>query len=229
VSQFISEDQRPYMVIGVDKGSPARWRFDAAHELGHMLLHANIGREILDRPEMHKKIEEQAHHFARAFLLPLGSFGDDLFGVSLDAFRAIKPRWNVSIATMIFRARDAGLLSEETERKLRIGMSRHKWRVSEPYDETTEAEEPRLLRRSFEMILSKSDQTPGDVTARTGLPTSDIETLSGLPTGYLANYSRVALLHPAASAVSEHTEEERAQIINLTRQRHIRAGGPVRS
>ena len=116
LSQFITEDERPYMVIGIDKGSPARWRFDAAHELGHMLLHANIGRETLDRPEMHRKIEKQAHHFARAFLLPLGSFGDDLFGVSLDAFRAIKPRWNVSIATMIFRARDAGLLSEDTER-----------------------------------------------------------------------------------------------------------------
>lgn len=221
LSQFIAEDERPYMVIGVDKGSPARWRFDAAHELGHMLLHANIGREKLDRPEMHRKIEEQAHHFARAFLLPLGSFGDDLFGVSLDAFRAIKPRWNVSIATMIFRARDAGLLSEDTERKLRIGMSRHKWRIREPYDETTDAEEPRVLRRSFEMILSKSDQTPGDVTAQTGLQSSDIETLSALPTGYLSNYSRVTLLPPATREVGKHIDEENAQIISLNRQRHV--------
>jgi Zn-dependent peptidase ImmA (M78 family)/DNA-binding XRE family transcriptional regulator len=228
LSQFITEDDRPYMVIGVDKGSPARWRFDAAHELGHMLLHANTRRETLDRPEMHRKIEEQAHRFARAFLLPLGSFGDDLFGVSLDAFRAIKPRWNVSIATMIFRARDAGLLSEDTERKLRIGMSRHKWRVREPYDDTTEAEEPRVLRRSFEMILSRSDQTPGDVMAQTGLPTSDIETLSALPTGYLANYSRVALLPPATRVVSNHTEEEGAQIISLS-QRHVRTEGSVHS
>ena len=73
----------PYIVIGIDKGSPARWRFDAAHELGHVLLHAKVRRETLDRPEQHKKIEEQAHRFARAFLLPLASFGDDLFGVSL--------------------------------------------------------------------------------------------------------------------------------------------------
>jgi Zn-dependent peptidase ImmA (M78 family)/DNA-binding XRE family transcriptional regulator len=230
LSQFIAEDERPYMVIGVDKGSPARWRFDAAHELGHMLIHANIGHETLDRPEMHRRIEEQANHFARAFLLPLGSFGDDLFGVSLDAFRAIKPRWNVSIAAMIFRARDAGLLSEDTERKLRIGMSRHKWRVREPYDETTEAEEPRVLRRSFEMILSKSDQTPGDVTVQTGLPTSDIETLSALPTGYLSNYSRVALLPPATIDVGKRLEEEEgAQVISLSRRRHVRTEGSVRS
>jgi Zn-dependent peptidase ImmA (M78 family)/DNA-binding XRE family transcriptional regulator len=221
LSQVAAEDGRPCVVIGIDKGSPARWRFDAAHELGHILLHANVRRETLDRPERHKKIEEQAHRFARAFLLPLAPFGDDLFGVSLDAFRALKPRWNVSIATMIFRARDAGLLSEDTERKLRIGMSRHKWRIMEPYDETTEIEEPRLLRRSFELILNKRDQTPADVTARIGLPASDIETLSGLPAGYLTGYSRVILLPQAAEGAGDRIRhEEDARVIGLPRRRH---------
>ncbi len=217
LSQLATEDGRPYIVIGIDKGSPARWRYDAAHELGHLLLHANVQREALGRPVVYKKIEEQAHRFARAFLLPLASFGDDLFGVSLDAFRALKPRWNVSIATMIFRARDARLLSEDTERRLRIGVSRHKWRTSEPYDETTEAEEPRLLRRSFELILSNRDQTPADVTARIGLQASDIETLSGLPAGYLSDYSRVILL-PHASGENVRDDED-AQVINLSSRR----------
>jgi Zn-dependent peptidase ImmA (M78 family) len=220
LSQLPPEDGRPYIVIGTDKGTPARWRFDAAHELGHLLLHAKVQRQALDRPEKHKMIEEQAHHFARAFLLPLASFGDDLFGVNLDAFRSLKPRWNVSIATMIFRARDAGLLSEDTERKLRIGMSRHKWRISEPYDETTEPEEPRLLRRSFELILSERAQTPADVTGQLGLPVPDIEALSGLPGGYLSDYSRVILL-PHASDVSSGPirPREDARVIDLARHR----------
>jgi len=170
LSQLDTQDGRPYMVIGIDKGSPARWRFDAAHELAHTLIHAKVRSESLDRPEVHRKIEQQAHHFARAFLLPLEPFGDELFGVSLDAFRSIKPKWNVSIATMIFRAHDAGLMSEDTERKLRIGISRNKWRTTEPYDETTEAEEPRVLRQSFELILNARDQTPADITGRIGLP-----------------------------------------------------------
>jgi Zn-dependent peptidase ImmA (M78 family) len=221
LSQFSPGADRPYILIGTDKGTPARWRFDAAHELGHVLLHARVQRDTLDRPEMHKKIEEQAHHFARAFLLPLASFGDDLIGVSLDAFRALKPRWNVSIATMIFRARDAGLLSEDTERRLRIGMSRHKWRVKEPYDETTETEEPRLLRRSFELILAERAQTPADVTGQLGLPPSDIETLSGLPSGYLSDYARVILL-PQAAEVSAALggSREDAQVINLPGRGH---------
>lgn len=220
LSQFPPEDGRPYIFIGTDKGTPARWRFDAAHELGHLLLHANVPRRTLDRPEKHKKIEEQAHRFARAFLLPLASFGDDLFGVSLDAFRGLKPRWNVSIATMIFRARDAGLLSEDTERRLRIGMSRHKWRIREPYDETTDAEEPRLLRRSFELILSERAQTPADVMGQLGLPTPDIETLSALPAGYLSDYSGVVLLpRPAEASGERRRPREDARVIEFSRHR----------
>ncbi len=219
LSQFALADERPYMIIGTDKGTPARWRFDAAHELGHMILHAGVQPENLDRLDIHKKIEEQAHHFARAFLLPLASFGDDLFGVSLDAFRALKPKWNVSIATMIFRARDAGLLSEDTERRLRIGMSRHKWRVREPYDDTTPIEESRLLKRSFELILDERAQTPADVTDQLGLPTSDIERLSGLPTGYLSDYSRVVLLPRPAEVPSERVQTEGRQVINLLAHR----------
>jgi Zn-dependent peptidase ImmA (M78 family)/DNA-binding XRE family transcriptional regulator len=191
MSQLI-ENSRPYIIVGTDKGSPARWRFDAAHELGHVILHAHMSQEALDRPELFKRIEDQAHRFASAFLLPLASFGEDLFGISLDAFRSMKPKWNVSIAMMIMRARYAGFLSEDTERKLWIGMSRRRWRTSEPYDEDMAVEEPRLLRRSFELILEQGDQTPADVTARLALPSSDIEALSSLPKGYLAEYSRVS-------------------------------------
>jgi Zn-dependent peptidase ImmA (M78 family)/DNA-binding XRE family transcriptional regulator len=221
LSQVDAREGRPSVVIGTDKGSPARWRFDAAHELAHIVLHSHVSRETLNRLEMHKKIEEQAHRYARAFLLPLAPFGDDLFGVSLDAFRSLKPKWNVSIAAMIFRARDARLLSEETERKLRIGISRHKWGVKEPYDDTTEIEEPRLLRRSFELILAH-DQTPTDITARICLAEPDIEALSGLPSDYLANYSRVALLPDRGHAITQegHGNGKHAPVIDLSRRRH---------
>jgi Zn-dependent peptidase ImmA (M78 family)/DNA-binding XRE family transcriptional regulator len=191
ISQM-TDDSRPLVIIGTDKGSSARWRFDASHELGHLVLHANTSAEYLNRPDLYRRIEDQAHRFAAAFLLPLGPFGEDLFAVSLDAFRALKPKWNVSIAMMIIRARSTGLLSEAAERKLWTGMSRRKWRVSEPYDDSTPHEEPRLLRRSFEMILQEGDQTPADVLSRLAISPSDVESLSGLNTGYLANYSRVS-------------------------------------
>lgn len=223
MSQFVTEQKRPYITIGIDKGSPARWRFDAAHELGHSILHANVGPGILMRPEQFKRIEQQANRFASAFLLPLASFGDELFGVSLDAFRALKPKWNVSIAMMIVRARDAGLLSEESERRLWIGMSRRKWRIVEPYDDSTEIEEPRVLRRSFQLILEEGGQTPADVTGRLALPPTDIETLSCLPPGYLGGYSRVALIrHSRPRHTDASREGDAGRVIDMSMRRHNR-------
>lgn len=194
LSEFVVEDGRPYIIVGTDKGSPVRWRFDAAHELGHMVLHANVAPEQLLRPETFKRIEEQAHRFAAAFLLPLASFGDDLSAVNLDAFRALKAKWKVSISAMIIRARHAGFLSEQTERSLWVNYSRRGWRRIEPYDETMQPEEPRLLRRAFDLVLSEGAQTPEDVLSRVALHANDVEALCGLPNGYLANFSPVSLL-----------------------------------
>lgn len=194
LSEFVVAEQRPYIIVGTDKGSPVRWRFDAAHELGHLILHAKVPPERLLRAEHFKRIEEQAHRFAAAFLLPLASFGEDLFAVNLDSLRALKPKWKVSISMMIIRARHAGLISEQAERSLWINYSRRGWRRVEPYDESMEYEEPRLLRRSFELVLSEGGQTPEDVLTGLALPATDVETLCGLPDGYLGNFSRVSLL-----------------------------------
>lgn len=220
LSAFVSQEARPYVLIGTDKGSPARWRFDAAHELGHMILHSKIPRESLTRVDQFKRIEAQAHRFAAAFLLPLASFGEDLFAVNLDALRSLKPKWNVSIAMMIIRARHAGFISEGTERKLWITYSRRKWRTHEPLDDTTEAERPRLLQKAFELVLDQGAQTPADITARLALPASDIEALSGLPRGYLDTHSRVALLPDRRGVeVVDDQAATPAQVISLSSRR----------
>ena len=44
-------------------------RRDAAHELGHIVLHAKVPQDTLTKPEQFKKIEKQAHRFAAAFLI----------------------------------------------------------------------------------------------------------------------------------------------------------------
>lgn len=193
LSEFVERQCRPYILIGTDKGSAVRWRFDAAHELGHVLLHANVRPELLRSPEHFKRIEHQANRFAAAFLLPLGPFTDDLFAANLDAMRALKPKWKVAIGVMINRARQADLISEETARVLWINRTRRGWRRDEPWDDTMEAEEPRLLRRSFELILENGAQTAEDVVARLALPLMDVEALCGLPTGYLSTFAPVTL------------------------------------
>jgi Zn-dependent peptidase ImmA (M78 family) len=195
LSEWAPDENRPYLAIGTDKGTAVRWRFDAAHELGHILLHSNVTPH--QHARQHKKIENQAHRFAAAFLLPMAAFGDDLFAISLDAFEAIKPKWKVSIATMIMRARHGGFLSEESEKRLWINLSRRGWRRHEPYDDELEPEHPRLYRQAFDAILAETGQTADDFETALNLKLRDIEPLSGLPAGYLANESApVAVLRP---------------------------------
>lgn len=185
----IAPDGRPLVMIGTDKGTAVRWRFDAAHELAHLLLHRSVAPHLLAKPEMHKHLEGQAHRFAAALLLPLAPFGDDLVGANLDSFRAIKPKWKTSIAMMIRRARDAGFVDEASERRLWINYSRRGWRRNEPLDDELGPEEPRMLRRAFEMVLEKGDRTSEDAVSSLGLPARDIENLCGLRDGFLGEYT----------------------------------------
>ncbi len=193
LSEFNATADRPLVLIGTDKGTAVRWRFDAAHELGHLLLHRNLDKRRLGNTAEHKEIENQAHRFAGAFLLPRVAFSEELFGASLDAFLTLKARWRVSVATMIMRARQTELISEATEKRLWINLSRRGWRRAEPLDESLEVERPRLLRRSFELIVGEGAQTGADIVAATdGLPLGDIEALAGLPEHFL---DRAAPVH----------------------------------
>lgn len=189
----VAANDRPFVLIGIDKGSAVRWRFDAAHELGHMLLHRHLQPETLLRPEQYKRIEQQAHRFAAAFLLPTAEFGDDFFAANLDALVALKPKWKVSIATMIMTAQRARFINEDSARRLWINYSRHGWRKHEPYDDSMEAEQPRLLRRAVELTVSSGTQSADDITSALALPASDVEMLCNLETGYLGNFAPVSL------------------------------------
>lgn len=204
------EGERPFIFIGTDKGTPARWRFDAAHELGHIVLHHRVPQESFQHPELHKRIEQQAHRFAASFLLPLAPFGEDLFAANLDVLRSLKPKWKTSIAMMITQAMYGGYITDDVQRKLWISMSRRKWRQNEPLDDTMEPEYPRLLRRSLELILDEGAQTAADIVNRLRLSPTDIETLVGFPEEYLANHSRVRLIGRDAGNVISLLDRRRS-------------------
>jgi hypothetical protein len=117
---------------------------------------------------------------------------------------------------MIKRAQQTGLISEDAERRLWINASRRGWRKEEPFDSSTEPEEPRLLRRSFELVLSEGNQTPDDVLANLALPPADIESLSGLPEGFLRqDFSRVALRGLRTLIEPDDENERPASVIQL--------------
>ena len=64
VSHVSVIDGRPYVLIAEDKANAIRSRFDAAHELGHIVLHSRIAASQYAKSELYNLLEEQAHRFA---------------------------------------------------------------------------------------------------------------------------------------------------------------------
>jgi Zn-dependent peptidase ImmA (M78 family)/DNA-binding XRE family transcriptional regulator len=176
---------RPAILVNVARCSVARQRFDLAHELGHLLLHHEVPAAVVADPATHKTLEEQAHRFAGAFLLPASSFGAEVYTANLEAFRTLKPKWIASIGAMIARSRQLNLVSTDEATALWKLYSRRGWRRTEPLDTETPLEESVLLRQGIELLVDSGVLSKDDVLQRIPLAASDIEELASLPVGYL--------------------------------------------
>jgi Zn-dependent peptidase ImmA (M78 family)/transcriptional regulator with XRE-family HTH domain len=132
---------RPFVFLGQDKGDRARARFDAAHELGHLLLHQHLTEADLAKPEVHKWVESQANGFASAFLLPETTFSRDVLDSTLSGFLKLKPKWGVSVQCMVVRAHDLGLITDSHYKELfrQIGLKRWRRSQGEPLDDLVPA------------------------------------------------------------------------------------------
>lgn len=184
-SEYLPNDHA-YIFLGSDKGLCARSRFDAAHELGHLILHRNVNPKEFGQPKDFKILESQAHRFAASFLLPASSFVKSLWAPTLDAFRVQKETWNVSIKGMIVRTRQLRLLNDQQYQRMMINYGR-RFREGEPGDEK-ELEQPRLLSRCFEVLVAERIRTKAQLLSELALPPNDIEELAGLPRGFFSGF-----------------------------------------
>lgn len=177
----------PVVVLSADKQNYYRSRFDAAHELGHLILHRHVDRSHLMNRSDFNFLEQQAHRFAGAFLLPAMAYNKEVGGsLSIDTFRALKPRWNATIACQIHRCQDLAVADKSRFRRLWINLSRRGWRKKEPLDDATVAERPNLIRQSIEMLVKEGVKSKEQLVADLSLSASDIEKLSELPQGFLS-------------------------------------------
>ncbi len=117
----------PRPVIGVSASSPGdRERWTLAHELGHLVLHGAIRGSV-------DEVEEQADMFAAQLLLPESAMRSQLVSpVTLSQLATLKPRWQVSLATLIRRARKLEIINDRRKKELFIQLGKHGWRTVEP-------------------------------------------------------------------------------------------------
>ncbi|MES3035951.1 MAG: XRE family transcriptional regulator [Gemmatimonadota bacterium] len=134
----------PMVFLSIDKGSGSRRRFDAAHELAHLIAHRGC-------PPGDAELENVANRFASAFLLPAEPFiAECPQRLFWPALRALKLRWGVSLQAIVRRARDLGIFSEATYRRAHVQIGQFGWRQVEP-DEPP-MEHPSLIRTAVEQI-----------------------------------------------------------------------------
>lgn len=176
--------KRPYVILTADKNSSARSRFDLAHELGHFILHNPSYAELQDKIYL-RKIEKEANRFASAFLLPRESFAQEVISTSLDYFVSLKERWNVSIAAMIYRCNDLGILSETQTSYLWRQMASNKFRTREPLDNIVPVEQPLMLRESVKLLLENNIITVSDIKEKLGMGVNDISEICNVPISML--------------------------------------------
>ena len=119
-------DNTPYVFLNTFK-SAEHSRFDAAHELGHLVLHKHGG------PKHSRDAEREANDFASSFLMPSADVeGRVPYVMSLDQIVKAKKRWGVSVAALTYRLHRLGRISDWHYRDFCIQINRHGYRTREP-------------------------------------------------------------------------------------------------
>jgi Zn-dependent peptidase ImmA (M78 family)/DNA-binding XRE family transcriptional regulator len=170
---------RPIVVLSEDKGAATRSRFDAAHELGHLVLNHDASHAGL------KEAEAQANRFAAAFLMPRAGI-EHLLPVSADwrTLMNLKAEWRVSLAALLMRAKTLDVMHLNRYESAMKYMSVRGWRTQEPGERELGApEQPRLLKAAVDLALSTGDVELEDLAREAALPVGIVRELIADTTG----------------------------------------------
>jgi Zn-dependent peptidase ImmA (M78 family)/transcriptional regulator with XRE-family HTH domain len=174
-----------HIFLGTDKQSATRSRFDASHELGHLILHAHLSADFLN-DKTHRLLESQANRFAGAFLMPEHSFKKDVWMTSIEAFKVLKKDWKASVGAIIKRCDDLGLFGEDEARVRSLWIKyRKEWQEIE--EDNLELEQPQLMKDSMDALLESGIVTRQQVRHELPFTQTDIERMLNLPEGYLSD------------------------------------------
>ncbi|GKS98828.1 ImmA/IrrE family metallo-endopeptidase [Acidovorax sp. SUPP3434] len=157
----------PFVFLNTKK-SAEHSRFDAAHELGHLVLHRHgspQGREA----------EREANTFASAFLMPKASvlaYAPRL--ATMEHLIKLKKIWSVSLAALIYRLHTVGALSDWHYQSLYIELSTKGYRKKEPDEGARETSQ--VLQKVF-ATLRDEKISRGDIAQELCVPVEELDQL----------------------------------------------------
>jgi Zn-dependent peptidase ImmA (M78 family)/DNA-binding XRE family transcriptional regulator len=178
VDAFSWDGARPLVLRNAAKRSTSRYRFDLAHELGHLVL-GHFPRDDVSVAAS-RALEASADLFASAFLLPRSAMTREFpRGGRTDwsALISLKRRWKVSLAATIRRGYDIGLIDYPKYRTANVYLRVNGWNRNEPQEPAPEG--PELLNLATVQYLRGATDWIG-LLDKLGCSSTDLESFSGV-------------------------------------------------
>ncbi|WP_447645197.1 ImmA/IrrE family metallo-endopeptidase [Nocardioides zeae] len=184
---------RPFVFVSQAK-SAERHRFNAAHELGHLVMHNE------DEAPHGPEAEAEANQFAAAFLMPRSSvLAQGLTNATTERILVAKKKWSVAAMAMAHRANELGLMTEWAYRTVCVDLSRLGYRRGEPNGIPHESSQ--LLTKVFHQLRSQGESV-ATIARDLGLPADDIQSyLLGLTPTSIEGHL------PSSSSLSERRRD----------------------
>jgi Zn-dependent peptidase ImmA (M78 family)/DNA-binding XRE family transcriptional regulator len=159
--------EHPFVFLNMMK-TPEHSRFDAAHELGHLVLHKHGGPRG-------RKAEDQANLFASSFLMPAADVVATIPRIhTINQVVEAKKRWKVSVMALIYRLHRVGILSPWQYRMFCIQASDLGYRTSEPFGISREQS---VVWQKVLTALWKERVTKKEIADALHVPSQEIENL----------------------------------------------------
>ena len=179
---------RPFVFLNTYK-STEHSRFDAAHELGHLVLHKH-------GPPQGREAEKHANGFASAFLMPRGSvLASAPRLLTFSSLVQLKKVWTTSVSALSYRLHELSVISDWQYRGLCIEISKRGGNLeSEEAPKETSLILPKVLAALYADGISRTQ-----IARALSLPPSELEQLLfGLAmTGITGGRSRILPRPPA--------------------------------
>ncbi|MBL7773624.1 MAG: ImmA/IrrE family metallo-endopeptidase [Chitinophagaceae bacterium] len=127
-----------------------RLRFSLAYELAHLIMHHCA------MPSMDRDIGSEANKFAAEFLMPEKDIKKDMKEtVNLDLLGKLKVKYKVSMQSLVYRADDLEIITDNQKRYLIQQFNQLKIRKREPQEYDVAKEVPSSLRNLLAQFKTK--------------------------------------------------------------------------
>lgn len=161
--RFVADQNLP--IIAVNKNVPPdRFRFTLAHELGHLIMHRVVTPTA----------DDEASLFASEFLTPSDQITFPK-RIGLEHLADLKRYWKVSMASLAYKAKQNGAITQRQYQYLFTQLSQLGYRLREPVELDPPQEIPSLISRIMRIHLEQLNFSKQDLMSLFTLSENDFQ------------------------------------------------------